>query len=930
MITNGDTNISDPQQKNNFKKCQGDYCNLIQILDSNEDLFLNSHKSPLRKSIVQSQIQSRTRAYKILQRILTKKELLELEDTGEITRLKIAKRIKPNVYRSIPTSYVVAPRDQFRIAYLELQDAEEIGSSESIKIIEKDCRVENHRKSVSKEGSLEPMVQVCDMCYHTYKLFNQYKYLIDEKVRGEIKGSLESTFDELGTQHELGYIACKTFHDVPDLVSSLDVMKNDVNIKPNTISESISRKDAIGLKPLVKLKASSSSTRSIGPNPRVKVRDTEVKTFRVNDETTVTYTVLESMHTCTEYQSESKFNMIVCHDMFETLERFAIYFKQMLTRNGGHQILLWNYPGQAYTEFSEGQCLNNEFHSDCLRTLLQEIGSEGREEFSTNKPFYILGHGHGASIACTFAKSCVFAHLEALILINPLSYIDTHVASILHDCRNAFSCSPEERPDLPFYFYSRFLFSDYYLKKTTAPLALNLYTAVHNPITLRGRLRLCDGVLKNSDLRSIASEILPPIVAISGKDSVFVRPLHASTFAEKRKTCTSIQNLFHQKGKRSVLISMPGGHDLFQERRKDLSALIESLLKGSLESSGDCSEISYCVTPMHLWDQTVTGITSSKQPTPQRKASFGSSELQRKSNNTISKMERVLVDSSKPKEEPISVKSEKEYMCWRFKRNRKRLSRYQRAARIIQSSMRVFMAKTMMARLKRQISAITIQRCYRGVLGRYIFAEKQKEQWAARFVQRMYRGALGRRSSYNHRLFILAQIKISSCWRGFIDRKLVKQMVHGRKVAAIKLQSLWRRVQSCTIVRKMVFEQNAAIAIQSLFRGRCARLQAAAERKKYVFSLSQSRGIEIGRKLLNDHRIHASKLKSELSILDTKKVSLTKKVDEISKEMTRFELRAKELENEMHDISALEIRQKSTIYPSAKAAADIAVREKKM
>lgn len=924
MITNGDTNISDPQQKNNFKKCRGDYCNLIKILDSNEDLFLSSHKSPLRKSIVQNQIQSRTRAYKILQRILTKKELLELEETGEITRLKIAKRIEPNAYRSIPSSFVAAPRDQFRIAYLELQDAEDISSSESIKISEKDCSVEK------KVGSLEPTVQVCDMCYHTYKLFNQYKYLMDEKVRGEIKGSLDSKFSVSDTQNELGYIACKTFHDVPDLVSPLGTMKKDVNVKPNDISEPISRNDAFGIKPLAKLKSSFSSTRSIGGNPRVKVKDTAVKTFRVNDETTLTYTVLESINACIEKQCESKVNMIVCHDMFETLERFAIYFKQLLIRNVGHQILLWNYPGQAYTEFSESQCLNNEFHSDCLRALIQEIGPEGRDEFSTNKPFYILGHGHGASIACTFAKSCVFANLEALILINPLSYIDTHTASILHDCRNAFSCSPEERPDLPFYFYSRFLFSDCYLKKTTAPLALNLYTAVHNPITLTGRIRLCDGVLKNTDLRSTASEIVSPIIVISGNDSGFVRPLHANTFAEKRKTCTSIQNLFHQKGKRSVLISMPGGHDLFQERRKDLSALIESLLKGRHESSGDCSEISYFVTPMLLWEKTVTGLTSLKQPTHHRKAPFDSSEIQRKRSNPISKMERVLVDSLKKKEEPTSVKSENEYMRWRIKKNRKRLSRYQRAARIIQNSMRVFMAKTMMARLKRQISAITIQRYYRGVLGRYIFAEKQKEQWAARFVQRMYRGALGRRSSYNHRLSILAQIKISCCWRGFIDRKLVKRMLYDRNIAAIKLQSLWRRVQSLTIVRNMIFEKNAAITIQSVFRGHCARLQAAAERKKYVFSLSQSRGIEIGRKLLHDHRIHASRLKSELNILDTKKISLTKNVDEISKEMTRFELRAKELENEMHDVSALEIRRNSTIYPSAKAAADIAVREKKM
>jgi hypothetical protein len=51
----------------------------------------------------------------------------------------------------------------------------------------------------------------------------------------------------------------------------------------------------------------------------------------------------------------------------------------------------------------------------------------------------------------------------------------------------------------------------------------------------------------------------------------------------------------------------------------------------------------------------------------------------------------------------------KEYMAWRLRRNRKRLTRFQRAAGIIQKTLRAFMAKTMIARLKRQTSALTIQ-----------------------------------------------------------------------------------------------------------------------------------------------------------------------------------------------------------------------------
>lgn len=934
MITNGVTKIRSPHKENNFyKKCEGDYCNLIHVLDSNQELHRNFPKSPQQKSIVQNHIQSRTRAYKILQRILTKKELLELEDTGKITQLKIAKRINPNAYKSIPRSCVVDSRDQFRIEFLELQDAEDNTLPESINL----ANLKNTRGSVTQSDPLESMIQVCDMCYHTYKLLNQYKHLLDENDDGKVKKSLESKSDrltELDTQDGMGFIVSKSFQDTPDLACPVDVIQKCDDLNSSIVLESVVSEKIRKCDPPLKMK---SPTRLVGSDPGIRLKENEMKVFRLNDETTVAYTVLHSTENDSELQRDSKFNMILCHDMFETLERFAIYFKQLLTRNGGHQILLWNYPGQAYTQFSEAQCLNNEFHSNCLCELLQQIGSEGSGEFTTNKPFYIVGHGHGASIACTFAKSNLIPNLKALILMNPLSYIDSHVASIMHDCRNVFTCSPDERPDLPFYFYSKFIFSDSYLKKTTAPLALNLYTAVHNPITRKGRIQLCDGILKNTDLRCIASDILPPIVSMFGNDSVFIPPSHTSTFTENRKTCSSIKAMFHQNGKRSVLISMPGGHDLFQERKRDVSTLVEQMLSGHYESNGasfnsqpNSSALSYYITPLSLWEETIASAKNVKQQTRYRPVKLDPSRAKRKKNKLHSEESSLTVNASAPMDESISGTGGKEYMSWRLKRNKKRLSRFQRAARIIQNSMRVFMAKTMIARLQRQMSAVTIQRCYRGMRGRCIFLRMQKEQWAARFVQRMYRGALGRRSSYNHRLCILAEIKISSCWRGFVDRQLVKRIVRQRKMAAITIQSSWRRFESRDIFRNMLLELNAAVAIQSVYRGHCARSLAAKERKKYIFSLSQSRGIEIGRKLLHDHRVHAAKLKSELSILDTEKISLTKKVNEISKDIRRFEERAKELEKAMHDISSLELRQNSTIFASAKTAADIAIREKKM
>jgi hypothetical protein len=104
----------------------------------------------------------------------------------------------------------------------------------------------------------------------------------------------------------------------------------------------------------------------------------------------------------------------------------------------------------------------------------------------------------------------------------------------MHDAMNVFACSPTTRPDLPVYFFARFLFSPAYLQKVGAPLALNLYTAVSNPITLQGRIALCQGALAHVDTRPALPNLnLPVIVVASSKDG-FVKPSHVAVMVEAR------------------------------------------------------------------------------------------------------------------------------------------------------------------------------------------------------------------------------------------------------------------------------------------------------------------------------------------------------------------------------------------------------------
>ena len=165
------------------------------------------------------------------------------------------------------------------------------------------------------------------------------------------------------------------------------------------------------------------------------------------------------------------------------------------------------------------------------------------------------------------------------MLVNGLSHVDSHYASVFHDCRNVFSCSPESRPDLPVYFYARFLFLPSYLSKTSSLLALNVYTAVHNPITLAGRKRLCQGVLDHVDTRPMLKDIGSPIISIHGKDATLVRAVHSSEFLDGRRSCATTPQAL-RGGNRTAVVMMKGGHELFQEKKYHISLLIEQIVTG--------------------------------------------------------------------------------------------------------------------------------------------------------------------------------------------------------------------------------------------------------------------------------------------------------------------------------------------------------------
>jgi hypothetical protein len=209
-------------------------------------------------------------------------------------------------------------------------------------------------------------------------------------------------------------------------------------------------------------------------------------------------------------------NFIVIHDFFDTYDGTSIFLKPIVQRHEeGCQFLCFNYPGQANTvwprptpaERERGATepiLNNDWIADRLHELLTFAEDAG--DFLLSRPFHILGIGNGACIAAAFCQK--YANhdfyrdsLRSVIAVNGFLYPDSQLSSILHAAHQVFESTPLNRPDIAVSYWSRFLFSDDYLSRINPNLALNILTAVSNPITNDGRVKITRGCLAHKDYR---------------------------------------------------------------------------------------------------------------------------------------------------------------------------------------------------------------------------------------------------------------------------------------------------------------------------------------------------------------------------------------------------------------------------------------------
>ncbi|GLD95050.1 hypothetical protein PINS_up003675 [Pythium insidiosum] len=181
--------------------------------------------------------------------------------------------------------------------------------------------------------------------------------------------------------------------------------------------------------------------------------------------------------------ASTKCNLVVFHDLFDTMDSTKVFFRAVLAKHVGARALFFNLPGQAGTLYSsQAVVFNNVWYAHRVHELLEHL-QHTKRFLTTGLPFHIVGFGNGANVAAAFAlhygrHASYRADLQSLVLLNGFASVDTQLAAILHSTANVFACLPPSRPDLPVTFFCKYLFSDAYPRQDRPqPRAQHLHSS---------------------------------------------------------------------------------------------------------------------------------------------------------------------------------------------------------------------------------------------------------------------------------------------------------------------------------------------------------------------------------------------------------------------------------------------------------------------
>lgn len=136
------------------------------------------------------------------------------------------------------------------------------------------------------------------------------------------------------------------------------------------------------------------------PMPCFDIRDAVEKIYIYSEFVAIPYLILDSETMDPNHKREV---VIVFHDMFDNMYESFKYYSDTLKGKTNKRIVLFNFPGQAYTIYQREVSYTNEYLSTFVDSFFYHLEAKGYLDFMADRIKFI-GIGYGGNILLYYSS----------------------------------------------------------------------------------------------------------------------------------------------------------------------------------------------------------------------------------------------------------------------------------------------------------------------------------------------------------------------------------------------------------------------------------------------------------------------------------------------------------------------------------------------
>jgi len=304
----------------------------------------------------------------------------------------------------------------------------------------------------------------------------------------------------------------------------------------------------------------------------------KVDVLIVNSKTAMPFLVLSSE--VDQSLTSTGFNvLVVVHDIFHSFFESVEFYEKILSSFSNTKIILFNYPGQAFTSYDPDNIQTNEEIAAALDTLLNFLSDNKR--ITDDDKIHLVGVGYGGNIASCFLanNSIINLNVQSILVINSFLQVDKEIETTAQEWITVLKGLPADIPEIHFNHYyvmalnqegTQLLKDENFLKEKIE----------RNPIKIDGKIHLLKGLIESLDISDNFKRLDLNVVIVHSLNNCIFRSNHAEIFMQQvtKQDLSPRRKLKQEKKGERKIFFYEGGHDIFTENPEVLKKMVVDFL----------------------------------------------------------------------------------------------------------------------------------------------------------------------------------------------------------------------------------------------------------------------------------------------------------------------------------------------------------------